>query len=266
MLTAKSMILAATPNPGHDYTDIATGIKQGELFYGANNSLLVLSKSTSASRYLANTGSNNDPAWSQVNLNNGVSNFLLPNNGGLGIAPAGSHELLITNSPSSASWQQLNTCLGYNKGLVYYESTQQIACNYLELYSLHIQARAYNPARNTTVYFGGAPIVPNTNINIAGKILITKPGTIVAAALAAYSATAGTNQNWSMYIRVNNSDDYLIETLGVATTERAWINSALSIPVNAGDYINIMSVHPNWGTVPGSTVYGGHILVAEKQN
>ncbi len=260
------MVLAETPNPGHDYTEIVTGIKQGELFYGANNALSILNKSTSASRYLANTGSNNNPAWTQISLSNGVSNFLLPSNGGLGAAPAGSHELVVTDSLSSASWQQLNTCEGNNKGLVYYESTQQIACNYLELYSLHIQASAYNPARNTTVYFGGAPIVPNNDIGIAGKIFITKPGTIVAAALAAYSATAGTNQDWSMYIRVNDSSDFLIQSLGVATTERAWINSALNIPVVAGDYLNIKSVHPNWETVPGSTVYGGHILVAEKQN
>lgn len=52
-------------------------ISQGDLLYGsASNTVSVLSKNTTATRYLSNTGTNNNPAWSQVNLANGVTGNL----------------------------------------------------------------------------------------------------------------------------------------------------------------------------------------------
>jgi len=60
---------------------------QGDLiYYSAANTPTVLAKSTSASRYLANTGASNNPQWDQVNLANGVvGNLPVTNlNGGSG--------------------------------------------------------------------------------------------------------------------------------------------------------------------------------------
>jgi len=55
----------------------ATAIAQGDLFYGsAANTLTALAKSTTATRYLSNTGTTNNPAWAQVNLTNGVTGLL----------------------------------------------------------------------------------------------------------------------------------------------------------------------------------------------
>jgi hypothetical protein len=52
-------------------------VAQGDLLYGsASNTLSVLSKNTTATRYLSNTGTSNNPAWSQVNLANGVTGNL----------------------------------------------------------------------------------------------------------------------------------------------------------------------------------------------
>jgi hypothetical protein len=48
----------------------------GNLIVGNGSSWSTLSKSTSATRYLANTGVNNQPAWDQVNLANGVTGNL----------------------------------------------------------------------------------------------------------------------------------------------------------------------------------------------
>lgn len=54
-----------------------TSYAQGDLIYGsASNTLSVLTKNTSATRYLSNTGTSNNPAWSQVNLANGVTGNL----------------------------------------------------------------------------------------------------------------------------------------------------------------------------------------------
>lgn len=71
------VIRAATPNPGHDFTSIGGGVTQGDLLYGsAIDTLSNLAKNTTATRYLSNTGTNNNPAWSQVNLANGVTGNL----------------------------------------------------------------------------------------------------------------------------------------------------------------------------------------------
>lgn len=54
-----------------------TSYAQGDLIYGsAANTLSALAKNTTASRYLANTGTSNNPAWDQVNLANGVTGNL----------------------------------------------------------------------------------------------------------------------------------------------------------------------------------------------
>lgn len=57
-------------------TDTAT-VAQGDLLYGsATNAWSRLSKDTNATRYLSNTGTLNNPAWSQINLANGVTGDL----------------------------------------------------------------------------------------------------------------------------------------------------------------------------------------------
>lgn len=52
-------------------------IGQGDLLYGsALNTISTLAKNTSATRYLSNTGTSNNPAWAQVDLTNGVTGNL----------------------------------------------------------------------------------------------------------------------------------------------------------------------------------------------
>jgi hypothetical protein len=50
---------------------------QGDLLFGAaGNAWSKLAKNASATRYLSNTGANNDPAWAQINLANGTTGLL----------------------------------------------------------------------------------------------------------------------------------------------------------------------------------------------
>ena len=58
---------------------------QGDLLYAsAANTLARLGKNTTASRYLSNSGTSNNPAWAQVDLTNGVTGTLPISNGGTG--------------------------------------------------------------------------------------------------------------------------------------------------------------------------------------
>lgn len=78
---------ATAPNPGHNFSESSGGVAQGDLLYGSSvDTLSSLSKSATASRYLSNSGASNNPAWSQVDLTNGVTGTLPAGNGGTGNA------------------------------------------------------------------------------------------------------------------------------------------------------------------------------------
>lgn len=54
-----------------------TSYAQGDLlYYNSGTTLTALAKSTTATRYLSNTGTNNNPAWAQIDLTNGVTGRL----------------------------------------------------------------------------------------------------------------------------------------------------------------------------------------------
>jgi hypothetical protein len=127
-------------------------------------------------------------------------------------------------------------------------------------YAINVQALTSSPTDGATVYFGMLPKAPTTTANIS-KVYIRKAGTIKIAEIYCYSGTAGTNEAWSLYIRLNNTTDTLIATLSVATNERLFSNTSLSIPVSVGNYIEIKGVQPSWGTNPATTIYGGYIYI-----
>lgn len=127
-------------------------------------------------------------------------------------------------------------------------------------YTLNVQALTSSPTDAQTIYFGQLPKAPISTANVS-KVYIRKAGTIKMAQLYCYSGTAGTNESWSIYIRVNNTTDNLIATVSAATSERIFSNTGLNISVNVGDYIEIKSVNPTWATNPLTTIFGGYIYI-----
>lgn len=77
VLTSRGASLSPTyqsiSTPG---STVPTTVQGDTLFASAANTLSALAKDTNATRYLANTGTNNNPAWAQVNLANGVTGDL----------------------------------------------------------------------------------------------------------------------------------------------------------------------------------------------
>jgi len=127
-------------------------------------------------------------------------------------------------------------------------------------YTIPVQALTSSPADGATTYFGNLPKAPVT-VAATSKIYIRKAGTIKIAEIYCYSGTAGTNESWSLSIRVNGATDYLIAAVAAATNERVFSNTALSIAVVEGDYIEIKSVQPTWTTNPLTTIFGGYIYI-----
>ena len=129
-------------------------------------------------------------------------------------------------------------------------------------YTLPVHAASFDPADSQNYYFGCLPHYgPDTNATRhATRIQFT--GTITNAFIRWYAGgAAGTNENVSVYIRLNNTTDYLIATVGDTNAAKTFINDALSIAVAANDMIEIKIVTPAWVTNPIGVRTGGVLRI-----
>jgi hypothetical protein len=112
-----------------------------------------------------------------------------------------------------------------------------------------------------TYYFGcQAGLAPQTTAVLA-CLYIPKAGTIKAVYIFTRAVTAGSNNAFSMYVRLKNTTDTLIATVSLATNVRLFSNTGLSISVAQGDYIEIKMVCPTWTTNPANMTIGGVVYI-----
>jgi hypothetical protein len=129
-------------------------------------------------------------------------------------------------------------------------------------YTLNVQALKSTPASGTTRYFGNLPKTVQTTANIS-KVYIRTPGTISIAEIYYYAGTAGTYTSgaWYIYLRLNNTTDYLIASTTTVASEKVFSNTNLNIPVVAGNYFEIKIIYPTFGTAPATAIWGGYIHI-----
>jgi len=130
------------------------------------------------------------------------------------------------------------------------------------LYALPIVSMLNNaPADGVTYYAGGIPVAM-TNSALARKTYFRKAGIVRVAEVMWYgSGAAGTNENISIYVRLNDTTDYLIATVGAATAERNFTNTSINVTVASGDFFEIKIVCPTWATNPVTVGLSGYLLV-----
>jgi hypothetical protein len=102
-----------------------------------------------------------------------------------------------------------------------------------------------------TIYWGSKNLAHQTTADIH-RIYIPKAGTIKVCYAHFHSGTAGTAENWSLYIRKNNTTDTLVQTVGLSNAHRVFSSTGLSIAVVAGDYIELKEIQPTWATNPAN--------------
>ena len=140
-------------------------------------------------------------------------------------------------------------------------ATQQAALNARFMpYILNVQALTSSPTDAQTIFFGNLPKAPVTTA-ANSRVFIREAGTIIRAEIYCFAGTAGTNESWSIFLRLNNTTDTLIATVAAATSERIFSNAAMSIPVVSGDYFEIKSVNPTWATNPLTCIFGGYVVI-----
>lgn len=130
-------------------------------------------------------------------------------------------------------------------------------------YCIHVTCTDYSPGDSVNNFFGMNLKDPVSTADV-NKVHIRKAGTIKIANIYCYSNNAGqygTAENWSCYIRLNNTTDYLVATVGTSAQERVFSNSALDIPVVAGDYFEMKMVNPGWATNPLVVTYAGYVYI-----
>jgi hypothetical protein len=117
----------------------------------------------------------------------------------------------------------------------------------------------FSPSDGALLYFGSVFDVAIQGNAGRRKIYFTEAGTITTADVFTYAASAGSNEAWTLNVRLNNTTDYLVATVSLATQERRWSNAAMSVPIAANDYIEMVFTCPTWATNPTTVVGGGYI-------
>lgn len=111
-----------------------------------------------------------------------------------------------------------------------------------------------SPADAKTYFFGGisnaTPAVASTDIN---RTYITSKGTIRGGDVLCVTTggVSGTNEASSIWVRVNNTTDYLFSNkMAFDSLPKVTSNRALAIPVVNGDFIEWKWTSPTWATNP----------------
>lgn len=118
-------------------------------------------------------------------------------------------------------------------------------------------------AASTTYVWGLPNMLGSPGGGSRNRIICPRAGTIKSCYAFTYQATVpSTESGWELYIRVNNTTDYLVQSISsTGTSYDTWTNTGLSIAVSAGDYVELKFVTPAWATASGATRAGATIYL-----
>jgi len=118
--------------------------------------------------------------------------------------------------------------------------------------SLSLGAGAMTPWVNSATRFFGRPTqLPVASPGVPTRVYSPVKGNIRGVIYCLYSnTTAGSDEPWELFLRVNDTTDYSIGAVATTGPDRIWSKFDLNIPINVGEFINLKSVNPAWATPP----------------
>lgn len=122
-------------------------------------------------------------------------------------------------------------------------------------YSISSISSASTPADATTYYYGEFSNVAASTVANCRRVYVPRKCKITSFYGTFMDGGLGSTETSTISIRVNNTTDYTVsETVANNTTYSYVSNTALNIPLNAGDYYEIKWVTPTWATNPTSVI------------
>jgi hypothetical protein len=225
-----------------------TSAAQGDLIYGSGvNTLSTLAKNTTASRYLSNSGTTNNPAWAQVDLTNGVTGVLPSANGGTGVNNGTKTVTLGGNLTTSGAFNTTLTTTGTTSVTLPTSGT-------LATTSQLPTPAALTSANDTnvTLTLGGTP---STALLQASSITAGWTGTLDVSRGGTSTGSAPTNGQ----LLIGNGTNYTLNTLsatnGIGITNGIG-TSSIGVTVGSIGYIPITYLAVGGGGSGGSSQSG----------
>jgi len=130
-------------------------------------------------------------------------------------------------------------------------------------YAIPFSHGSTNPTGTNSYLFGGIPNA-GASANTGGnrRVNFTENRTIGGADFVwLASGTAGSGESISMYVRINNTTDYLIASVANTNAQKLFQNLALSIAVGPGDYAEIKYTMGGQSTPSTSVFVGGNLFM-----
>jgi hypothetical protein len=157
--TASQVLLSgASTTPAWSTATYPGTCAQGDIFYGsATNVISALTKSSTATNYLSNTGTSNNPAWAQVNLANGVTGTLPVGNGGTNNTTFTAYSVICAGTTATGAFQNVSG-LG--------SSTQVLTSNGAGALPTWQAAPAGTGSANTMLNYSQAGPTINASLNV----------------------------------------------------------------------------------------------------
>jgi hypothetical protein len=215
-------------------TNLAGGAQGSIPYQSGVGTTVFLAKNTTATRYLANTGTDNNPDWAQINLANGVTGTLPTGNGGTGITSLGTGIATWLGTPSSANLAAAVTDETGSGALVFGTSptiaTPTMTGNTFTAYN----ATYSSGIRTRQTYIG--TIAASGSSTITGVPVYYRGFMKTDIVVVAYNNTQGSTQNATATIIKAHSNNTLI-SWGLSTP--VYTQSLGSNDYRAGGFITL---------------------------